>query len=168
MRTIVGMDDADRFIVVLRDAGLPVRLEQVPGGQWEVSIEIEEGRTHFARANTRKAAVDYAGQTLLPMVIAWLIAGVARRASGSPDRGILLEGTSGLQTIKRTDAETFGGWGWHVRFRREPDGSLSWGVFDEKTGVGLTSGIAHNWDDAKLNAVLELLPPNLFEAGGAE
>ena len=44
-------------------------------------------------------------------------------------------------------------------FGREPDGSYRWMVLDERTDEVLQAGTSDDWDGAKLDAVLDLLPP---------
>lgn len=56
---------------------------------------------------------------------------------------------------RRTDA-----FGWLLSFAHEPDGSFSWWVRHERTGETIRSGCAETWDDARLAAVVELVPPS--------
>jgi hypothetical protein len=49
--------------------------------------------------------------------------------------------------------------GWKFRWTAEPDGSFYWFVIDDATDEVLKSGKADSWDDAKLDAFLELMPP---------
>jgi hypothetical protein len=81
---------------------------------------------------------------------------------------------AGAVTIEVTDAATAADsaevirkaedrlleFGWLLGFAREPDGSYSWLVSDENTGDALKSGTADTWDDAKLAAIIDLLPPS--------
>jgi hypothetical protein len=41
-------------------------------------------------------------------------------------------------------------------------------VFDEASGEGMSAGVADQFDDAKLDALLRLLPPNILEAAAPE
>lgn len=49
--------------------------------------------------------------------------------------------------------------GWHIIFNEEPDDSWSWRVVDDHQDV-LGSGTADNWDDTKLNSIIDLMPPS--------
>jgi hypothetical protein len=63
------------------------------------------------------------------------------------------------EALKTRLASRAGEFGWAIGFAREPDGSLMWAVFD-KDNNPLKSGVADNWDDAKLNAIEDLYPPS--------
>jgi hypothetical protein len=149
------MDDADRFIATLNEAGIPASLEQADYF-WEVALELEGKTALLARAKTRRAAVDRAGRELLPLVVLQRLRAFSRQGQ------VRFEAASALETIKRA-AEILGGFGWFIRFRREPEGAWSWGVIDEKTGEAIVSDAVTDWDDAKVSSILDLLPPNLVE-----
>jgi hypothetical protein len=57
--------------------------------------------------------------------------------------------------------------GWEIGFADEPDGSFTWFVFDRETDEILQRGKADNWDDAKLNSILDLQPPSSERDAGA-
>jgi hypothetical protein len=48
---------------------------------------------------------------------------------------------------------------WRFVFWAEPDGSVSWAVFEDLTDVVLQSGTSGDWDEARLAAVEHLYPP---------
>jgi hypothetical protein len=133
-------------------------ISERPDGTWEVTIKLGASPTTlFANATTRDAAIEHASRTILPAVLLTLF----RRAwSERPKGQPLFAGTSRLATVKRTMAEHFGGFGVTLRFREEPDGSYSWGVFDERTGEGLSSGVEDAFDNAKFEALMKLVPPS--------
>ncbi len=49
--------------------------------------------------------------------------------------------------------------GWHISFVPEPDCRYSWYVFGED-GLPLQSGVADDWDEAKLSCIIDLSPPS--------
>jgi hypothetical protein len=50
--------------------------------------------------------------------------------------------------------------GWHIGFAQEPDGSWFWLVLDVETDEPLKSGTAPTWQDALIDCVKDLVPPN--------
>jgi hypothetical protein len=50
--------------------------------------------------------------------------------------------------------------GWHIGFSQEPNGSWFWLVTDAETDEPLKSGTASNWQDALVDCVEDLIPPN--------
>lgn len=49
--------------------------------------------------------------------------------------------------------------GFHIAYTKEPDGSFSWAVLTEE-GFTLSSGTSETWDDMRLDAVENLMPPS--------
>lgn len=153
------MDDSERILDAFAQAGYPLEVVQRPDGMWEVNVGVEgTSTTLFARANTRDAAVEHAAITLFPWVFLAAIGQYLK--SGPLTRRLTLGDDVDGSAARPADAESFGGFGVLVRFRREPDDSYSWGVFDEITREGLSSGVANALDDAKLEALMRLAPPH--------
>jgi hypothetical protein len=50
--------------------------------------------------------------------------------------------------------------GWQLTYWQEDDGSFAWAVVDPSTYTVLQSGIASDWDDARLSAIENLYPPS--------
>lgn len=50
--------------------------------------------------------------------------------------------------------------GWYIGFHAEPDGGFTWVVYDRSTDEVLQHGQAADWDDAKLEVILNLYPPS--------
>jgi hypothetical protein len=61
------------------------------------------------------------------------------------------------RTCRGQHAGTFG---WRIDFTREPEGDFSWWLRDARTGRVLQSGVAGNWDDARLAAIVDAYPPS--------
>lgn len=51
-------------------------------------------------------------------------------------------------------------YGWYIGGVDEPDGSIRWFVFDREGATLLKSGVAANWDDARLALIEDLYPPS--------
>jgi hypothetical protein len=50
--------------------------------------------------------------------------------------------------------------GWHFGFAQEPDGSWFWLVLDADTDEPIKSGSAQSWQDALIDCVKDLVPPD--------
>lgn len=164
--------DAQRIVKGFEEAGYPIAVEQRADGKWEVTVNVGgTPTTLFASATTREAAIEHAAQTIFPAILVYAIGTWLgnRKASAKPflnlDGPALLAGSTvaAPMTVRRTAADEFGGFGFMVRFKREPDDSYSWGVFDEQTGDGLCAGTVDDFENAKLEALMNLLPPNVLE-----
>jgi hypothetical protein len=103
------MNDPDKLLEGVRQAGYPLDVFQRPDGKWEVTIALDgTPTTLYARATTRKAAIEHAARTIFPAIIA---AAIARwwRNRQEAHTGVI-EGRSSLSgLIRSTDAQEFGG-----------------------------------------------------------
>jgi len=160
------MDNTDAILDAFEKSGYPVDLVQRSDGKWEVTVNLQgTPTTLFASATTPEAALEHAAKTIAPAIL--LIAFADFLQKRQPRRA-MFEGRSSLTAElsvipPSTSAEQFGGFGVQFRFHREPDGSFAWAAFDLTGRTALLSGVADNLDDAKLAALVDLLPPNTLE-----
>jgi hypothetical protein len=174
-------DEQDRRIAEtvgwFKQQGVDLAFDQV-GGAW-VALMMPEGQrigsAHAAHGDTKLEAAENAralreGQPR-PGTVERSATGditihapTARATAEAPPPTVMTStdtatGNDHATVIKEAEQQA-AKFGWRVGYAPEPDGSYTWIVFAEATGEPLQSGVADDWDDAKLASILNLQPPS--------
>ncbi len=136
------------------------------GADWVASILNPEGEAlELGRGETALEAAEAAQrQVFMSVGAVSLISGVLgyfRRDKERPADSARFDWAAVTQPIQRSGAaDLIRGFGWRLVFEAEPEGTYRWWVYDSDGGLLHDSGQSDEWDDAKLDSIIDFPPPS--------
>jgi hypothetical protein len=169
-RPVGDVPDEERRIAeiegILKARGIVMRLQADEEHDRWIAMIIPEvlrvGATDLVLGKTRLEAAESA-LVLLESYPAPVLGGNTLSLPPVTSAG---EGRAHGEPLAQVEAErrelegVAADFGWRIAFAPEPDGSWFWLVIDAETDEVINSGVSESWDDARLAAIENLMPPS--------